>query len=224
MRRTHWMAAIGLLLLPATALASNEVNVEVRVNGTRASGWDFTETQIDFRPDCGAFVALYAAFSDGSVHLVFPAEDWRNHWVEPGPPHSVAVRVPAGLRLESVQAVASRYWFDPAECWVAAAPRHHGHPRPSVTVVTYRSHPVFSWNFAVTWGSSHRYERARTGCRQPLVVVTTAGGDAAHPRTHRWTSGSRPDPSPSAKVKAAPGTKSSKPLRETGEPKRRSGR
>jgi len=224
MKRYTLMAVVALLLLPAASRASHDVNVEVRVNAPLACGWDFTETRIDFRPECGAFVALYAAWSDGSVHLVFPAGDWRNHWVEPGPAYSVAVRMPAGVRLESVQAVASRHWFDPSECWVTVAPLHHGEIRPSVTVVTHSPHPVFTWNFAVSWGSSHRYEWVRSGCRQPVIVVPTAGGDAAHPRTHRWTSGNRPDPSRVVKVKAGPGTKSSKPLRDSGEPKRRSGR
>jgi hypothetical protein len=221
MKRTT-LAVIAGLLLPAAATATPAVNVEVHVGATRSSGWN-TETLIDFRPDSGAFVALYAAYSDGSVHLVFPAEDWRNHWVEPGPPTRVAVRVPAGLRLESVQAVASRSWFDPAACWVTVAPRHHGDPAPCVTVVTYDPNLLFAWNFAVAWGSSHRYEGARIECRQPLVVAT-AGRDAALPRTHRWTSGGRPELTSSVKFKAAPGTETSTSPRKTGEPGRRSRR
>jgi hypothetical protein len=228
MKRNMIGTAAGmLLLLPALASASPGTNVYVDVNvrlgnsgphcATDAATW------IDFRPDRGAFVALYAAYSDGSVALVFPREDWRNHWVEPVPGCSVPVFVPRGLRLESVQAVASPRWFDPHECWVAMAPQHHGAPFGERTIVTSCQAPLFTWNFAVSWGTSHRTDWVRTGCRTPLRVVS-AGRDAAHPRTDRWNQGERSNQPSRVKVKTVSQTKVSGSGRKTGEPERHSRR
>ena len=227
-RNTIGTAAGLLLLLPALASAShsNDVNVDVHVRLGNSGPHCATNgaTWIDFRPDRGAFVALYAAYSDGSVSLVFPREDWRNHWVEPAPGASVAVFVPRGLRLESVQAVASPRWFDPHECWVAMAPRHHGSTGwGQPTIVTSCQAPLFTWNFALSWGTSHRTDWVRTGCRTPLRVVS-AGRDAAHPRTDRWDRGDRSNSPSRVKVKTVSGAKVSRSGGKTGEPERHSRR
>lgn len=228
MKRNIIGTAAGLLLLvPALASASHDANVYVDVNvrlgGSGTHCATDGATWIDFRPDRGAFVALYAAYSDGSVALVFPREVWRNHWVEPAPGTSVAVYVPRGLRLESVQAVASPRWFDPHECWVTMAPRHHGTTYCEPTIVTSCRAPLFTWNFAVSWGSSHRTDWVRTGCRTPLRVVS-AGRDAAHPRTDRWDQGDRSSTPSRVKGKTVSGTKVSSSGRKTGEPERHSRR
>ncbi|GJM43951.1 MAG: hypothetical protein DHS20C21_07930 [Gemmatimonadota bacterium] len=202
MKRTL-LAMTALLILPATALATPEVNVDVRISAARGSGSGFcdsscgyrscggthhsNEAWVDFHPDRGAFVALYAAFSDGSVSLVFPTEDWNSHWVDPRDDYSVPVWVPNGLRLESVQAVASREWFDPSECYVTYAPNagyHHGRDGLQVTVVTSHRRPLVAWNFSVVWGSSHRYEIARSWCWEPRHVSHVTW--APH-RSHQWS-------------------------------------
>ncbi|MBZ0267729.1 hypothetical protein K8I85_06205 [bacterium] len=227
MKRNLIGTAAGLLLLPALASASPraDVNVDVHVRIGNAGPHCATvaPTWIDFRPDRGAFVALYAAYSDGSVSLVFPREDWRNHWVEPAPGNSVPVYVPRGLRLESVQAVASPHWFDPHECWVAMAPLHHGSTRYEPTIVTSCQAPLFTWSFAISWGGSHRADLVRTGCRTPLRVVSS-GRDAAHPRTDRWNQVERSNSPSRVKVKTVSRTKVSGSGRKTGEPERYSRR
>lgn len=103
-------------ILPAAAIAAH-VSVDVRVAGEleRSEGW------IEFRPDRGAWVALYATFSDGSVQRVFPVDEGASHWVDGSETRAVALVVPRGVCLTNVQAVASVEWFDPSERWLASA-------------------------------------------------------------------------------------------------------
>ena len=68
--------------LPAAATAS-PVSVDVRVAG--GLGWN-SENWIEFCPDRGAYVALYATFSDGSVYSVFPTTGCTSHRVATGSP------------------------------------------------------------------------------------------------------------------------------------------
>jgi len=196
-------ALAALLILPTSALASPDVRVSVSINGGydsrscstwcdhRTCGYDRYghETWVEFHPDRSSYVALYAAFSDGSTALVFPTSDWSNHWVERHDSYSVPVWVPTGVRLESVQAVASRHWFDPSECHVTYAPRHGGDwHEPRVTVVTAVRRPLVTWSFAVNWGSSHRYDVVRSWCWEPRRVerVTWTAPRVAPPiRTDR---------------------------------------
>ncbi len=176
------MILAGMLLLPTTAMASHDVNVDVRIVGSRDVGGyghgygyrsDGIETWVEFYPDRSAFVALYAAYSDGSVSLIYPL-DGERHWVDGHCGGSVPVWVPRGLRLDSVQVVASRRWFDPAECWVTSGPpygRHDYRPGSRVVVQTVNHGPLFTWNFAVSWGSSsHCYEVVRRTHWRPTQV------------------------------------------------------
>jgi hypothetical protein len=101
-------------LLPAAAIPAH-VSVDVRVAepDRSSTGW------IEFRPDRGAWVALYAMFSDGSVQRVFPANGCASHWVDGAETRAVPLVVPRGVCLTNVQAVASVEWFDPFERWLA---------------------------------------------------------------------------------------------------------
>jgi hypothetical protein len=251
----------GLLLLPATAMASHEVNVDVHIAGSRDVGGyghgygyrsDGTETWVEFYPDRGAFVALYAAYSDGSVSLIYPLDGERN-WVDARHGGAVPVWIPRGLRLESVQVVASRRWFDPAECWVTGGPPYghaYGHPGSAVVVHTVNRGPLYTWNFAVSWGSSsHCYEIVRRTHWEPRHVEhvtwsppstppvkyksvrvnrTSQGAQyagsnaAARSKDDRWTPGDAAGAK--SKAKAAPGHKSSKSRKGSGEPGRASKR
>lgn len=151
MRRNLIAMAMSLGLipagLPATALASHDaVSVDVRVGG--GTGWFDDEAWIEFRPSRASWVALYAAFSDGSLELVFPRESGESHWVDGCEPRVVRVFAPCGASLDHVQAVASSGWFDPAECWVAWAGEDDW-DGPRVVVVA--AAPVVSWGYRVAW-------------------------------------------------------------------------
>lgn len=112
------LALTGTLLLAAGPVPRADVRVDVRV--TRELGG--TATFVEFSPDQASWVALYGTFSDGSLRTLFPSEDEEASWVPANEVRVIPVDVPAGLRLETVQAVASPRWFDPRELWIASAP------------------------------------------------------------------------------------------------------
>lgn len=140
---------MGACLLPVAAFASHEsgnVNVDVRVGG--GTGWFDDSAWVEFRPDRGAYIALYAVFSDGSIDLVFPDESCESHWVDGFEARSVQVFAPCGVSLDHVQAVASSRWFDPAECWVAWS---DGADWVEPRVYVAAAAPVVCWDFQVAW-------------------------------------------------------------------------
>jgi len=159
-----WILGSALWFLPVAAAASHEVNVDVRVRG--GSGWD-EATVVEFRANRSAYVALYAAYSDGTIAPIFPGRSWENHRVRGRRTYSVMVSVPYGVRIESVQAVASRRWFDPNECWVAAAP-HYDRGRPGWVVTTVSQVPLWSFSFHLGWNEpSHGWTVVRTWSGEP---------------------------------------------------------
>src|SRR5262245_27921371 len=98
MKPTLIAMAMGACLLPAAAFASHEnVNVDVRVNG--GTGWFDDSAWVEFRPDRGAYIALYAVFSDGSIDLVFPDESCDSNWVDGCEARYVQVFAPCGVAL-----------------------------------------------------------------------------------------------------------------------------
>jgi len=137
----------ALIFLPAAVPAAS-VSVDVRVAG--GLGWS-SENWIEFCPDRGAYVALYATFSDGSVQRVFPSNDGASHWVDGWETYAVPVAVPRGVCITNVQAVASLDWFDPSDWWVASGPP----ARRTYCVVRAGSwvRPRPAWGFVVGWSS-----------------------------------------------------------------------
>lgn len=210
MKRTLLMTAAAIALtLPASADASRAINVDVRIQSAHGGDYYRCNTScgrhtntvwVEFSPDHGAFVALYAAYSDGSVSLVFPSNDWDAHWVDRSDWYELPVLVPCGVRLQSVQAVAARNWFDPAECWLTSAPRGYGryghgrnghsghgyggHGYSGVTFVTTSHQPLFAWEFVVSLGSSHHYRiDRRRSWGAPRVVHSSWWATHKHPKT-----------------------------------------
>ena len=147
MRRTLIAIAMGVSMLPAAALASHHaVNVDLQVGGGR--GWFDDSAWIQVRPDRGAYVAVYAVFSDGSIDLVFPNDSYESNWIDGCEPRYVQVFAPCGVYLDHVQAVASSRWFDPAECWVASD-GGSGWAGPRVVVAS--AAPLVYWGYHVAW-------------------------------------------------------------------------
>ncbi len=203
----------ALLFLPGMVTA-RDVVVDVRLSNV----WDHGQTWVEFQPDRGAYVALYASYSDGSVRPVYPQNDCITHWVDGWEVKTVAVQVPCGLRLEAVRAVASVYWFDPTETWVASVTPHHGRSRG--VVVSAWAWPQTSIHFAWNWGGSRshhgirshgRAQHVKTRSKTKSTSVSTAG------TKHRWAGGR-------TQVVRASGTKSSNGSWGSGESKRRLGR
>jgi hypothetical protein len=187
----------ALTVLPVAATAA-QVAVDVRVAG--GLGWN-SENWIEFCPDRGAYVALYATFSDGSVHRVFPVADCGSHWVDGWETRAIPVEVPRGVCLTNVQAVASLEWFDPAESWLVSAPRPVRRTHRVVYAGSWIVHQP-TWGFVV--GSSRPqvvYSYSKTKVR-PSRVKSRSGEIAV----------------------ASSGTYSSVRRRGSGEPARRSGR
>jgi hypothetical protein len=114
--------AAGLLALAPDARA--EIRVEVRV--TEELGLSGRAALVEFSPEEGAWVALYGSFSDGSLRPLGPAAEDSPEWVRANEIRVISVELTGGLRLESVQAVASPRWFDPRQLWIAAAPDGRG--------------------------------------------------------------------------------------------------
>jgi hypothetical protein len=83
---------------------------------------------VEFRADRGAWVALYGSFSDGSLRTLASGEDGSPEWVQADEVRVISVELTEGLRLESVQAVASPRWFDAWQLWIAAAPAENEGP------------------------------------------------------------------------------------------------
>lgn len=111
------LAALAAAIACAPAVGVADVKVDVRVTeGSAHEAW------VEFSPDQGAFVALYGAFSDGSLRALFPVACGDCYWVEANEMRHILVEVPGGVRLESVEALASRKWFDPTVVWIASAP------------------------------------------------------------------------------------------------------
>jgi hypothetical protein len=151
------VAAVALTLLPAAAPAT-AVSVDVQIVG--GLSWD-SESWIEFCPDRGAYVALYATYSDGSMVPVFPAAAGMSHWVNAWETRAIPVVVPIGVCLTDVHAVASAEWFDPTVGWLASAPA-----REHCVVLAGASHPRRpAWGFVVGWSGIRSYGRGekRTG-------------------------------------------------------------
>lgn len=153
MKRIAVVLGVGILL-PVVAAAA-PVSVDVRVAGGLGPQ---SENWIEFCPDRGAYVALYATFSDGTMHRVFPLTDHASHWVDGWEKRAIPVEVPRGVCLTDVQAVASLEWFDPAESWVVSGPRSatSGHR------VVHAGAGHATWGFVVGW-SGPDGARNRTG-------------------------------------------------------------
>lgn len=163
---------MALLLLPlASAEASphgNAGNVGVDV-WVRSDDCDYS-TWVEFEADRTGWVAVYAALSNGRVERVFPVYDGERHQVKRGRVYSVPVETYHGVRIESVQAVGSRQWFDPNEVWVARAPYCDPH-RPALIVTTACSAPLTTWHFSIGWGGhSHGVHVVRSWSWAPRVV------------------------------------------------------
>jgi len=114
-------AALAVLIAGASLLATapearSEIRVDVRVTEELGHA-----ALVEFSPDQGAWVALYGTFSDGSLRTLCPAAQ-SPEWIPANETHVVSVELTDGLRLESVQAVASPRWFDPQQLWIAAGP------------------------------------------------------------------------------------------------------
>ena len=161
MKRTAVALGAGILL-PVVATAA-PVAVDVRVAGGMGPQ---SENWIEFCPDRGAYVALYATFSDGTMHRVFPVSDHVSHWVDGWEMRAIPVEVPRGACLTDVQAVASLEWFDPAESWVVSGPREV----PSGHRVVHAGTGEAAWGFVVGW-SGPTWARNRTG----EVALAAAG-------------------------------------------------
>ena len=181
---------MALLLLPlATAEASprgshhQDVGVDVWV---RSDDCDYS-TWVEFEADRTGWVAVYAAFSDGSVERVFPVYDGERHKVKRNRVYSVSVETYRGVRIESVQAVGSRKWFDPNEVWVARAPYCDPH-RPALVVTTACSVPLTTWHFSIGWGGhSHGVHVERSWSWAPRVVSSCDWrANYGHRHDHRY--------------------------------------
>jgi hypothetical protein len=109
------LLAAGLALAPAAR--SESVDVDVRVVCLEGR-----EARVEFVARRSAWVAVYGEFSDGSLRAIFPDTMSGTHWVEANEVRSLEVHLPADATLESVQAVASTAWFDPAGLWIASGP------------------------------------------------------------------------------------------------------
>ncbi len=166
-------------MLATSAHASRSVGVDVWVQD-RAS-YD-GEVWIQFAPEREAYVALYGIFSDGRVVPVFPSAHGRGHWIDSRHPRTVTVQVPRGVYLESVQAYASREWFDPWNCWSACSPGYPGaHWRSPLEVAVAFSYPVSVWSFSLHWDSGwehacHVGHPVRRDAPPRRLVVTSSGG------------------------------------------------
>ena len=116
MRPAAIVAASVLLAAVGTARnARADVHVEVRV--TEEIGH---AAFVEFSPSQGAWVALYGSFSDGSLRTLVPVDaEASAEWIPANEVRTITVELVDGLRLESVQAVASRRWFDPRQLWIA---------------------------------------------------------------------------------------------------------
>jgi hypothetical protein len=117
------LLAVGLLAAPVARAADPEVEVRVLQMEGR-------EARVELVANRSAWVAVYGAFSDGSLRAIFPDEGQGAHWVEANEVRAFSVELPADAVLQSVQAVASAAWFDPAGLWIARAPS--GGPGSSV--------------------------------------------------------------------------------------------
>lgn len=156
-------------LAPSLSLAA-DVRVDVRVT---ADACDTRTAWVEFRPDRGAYVALYASFSDGTLRPVFPIGWGGSHWVGCREPRKVPVVLPHGARLESVQAVASEQWFDPAQCWIARVDRCDP-GRPAVTVFTTSTARLLVWDFRIGFDRrSQTLAVVRSWCGAPETVRST---------------------------------------------------
>jgi hypothetical protein len=127
MRAALPLAVAAGLLAPAPE-ARAEIRVEVRV--TEELGISGRAALVEFSPAEQAWVVLYGAFSDGSLRPLGPGADDSPEWMQAREIRVISVELSGGLRLESVQAVASPRWFDPRALWIAAAPGEAG-PRVS---------------------------------------------------------------------------------------------
>jgi hypothetical protein len=190
--KRHWILGAALLLLPAAVSASHPVEVDVRILG--GTGWDET-TVVEFRANRSGYVALYATYSDGTIVPVFPMSSWQSHRVRGSRTYSVAVSMPCGVRIESVQAVASYRWFDPNECWVAAAPRY-GWDRPGWVVTTVSHVPLWSFSFHLGWNEpSHGWTVVRTWSGEPRREVQRTW---TRPSDRKWKAADGAEHTPSA--------------------------
>ncbi|MCA9753529.1 MAG: hypothetical protein KC591_15145 [Gemmatimonadetes bacterium] len=181
--RNAMMALALSWMVPVAASASHDVNVDIRVLG--GSGWD-AATYVEFEADRSGFVALYATFSDGSIVPIFPVSDCESHWVNRRDVYSVPVWVPRGVRVETVQVVASDEWFDPTETWVASAP-YYGNGGPQWVVTTSYRRPLSTWAFSLSWGNGHDACRVVRHAIRPSVVIR-AGNSGWHAGWHAaWT-------------------------------------
>jgi hypothetical protein len=124
MRAALALALAGFPLLALAPEARSEIRVDVQVteHSERAA-------RVEFRADRGAWVALYGSFSDGSLRTLASGEDGSPEWVQADEVRVISVQLTEGLRLESVQAVASPRWFDAWQLWIAAAPAENGRAR-----------------------------------------------------------------------------------------------
>jgi hypothetical protein len=147
MTRMPFFLLGAVILLPAVALGSQVVSVEVRVTGTQERG---SEAWIEFSPNRSAFVALYATFSDGSLIPVFPSNPNLSHWVNGREIRIERIHLPRGAHLESLQAVASAEWFDPRQCWIARSQIRDSNA-PRVAVFTTSRRPWTAWSLPLGW-------------------------------------------------------------------------
>lgn len=118
MRATLLSALVAASLTAPQPAAASPAGISVDVNVIRAVE---TRAWVEFSPERSSFVALYGVFSDGTLRPLFPEVEGYDHWVEAREVRVVGVDVPEGIRLESVQAVASARWFDPGQLWIASA-------------------------------------------------------------------------------------------------------
>ncbi len=197
------LAFLGAILAVTAAVpapvAASSIHVDVRV--ASGGGWCGEETWVEFAPQRSGWVAVYAAYSDGSLQRVFPTSPGRTHWVDARDVRILPVSVPYGVRLVSVQAVASGHWFDPGDCrLVSAAPGPYGAWTFSIawSPGSHSRTLVRSWGWGRPYGPRHpRYDkplRVRTA-RPEAGCVVIAQAKTKHPKGSGWKQKSTRHPS-----------------------------
>jgi hypothetical protein len=112
-RRALLLAAAAATLAGTHPAGAAAVTVDVRVLVLQE-----LSARVEYRPEQPAFVALYAAFSDGTMETVLPEPAGPSHWVASAEARTLTIPLSAGRTLVSVQAVGSTQWFDPEGLWV----------------------------------------------------------------------------------------------------------
>jgi hypothetical protein len=120
------LLAAGLLAAPAARALPTQVGPEVEVRVVQVEA---RQARVELVSNRSAWVAVYGAFSDGSLRAIFPGGGHGSQWVEANEVRAFSVELPPDASLESVQAVASAAWFDPAGLWIAVAPSGVGDSR-----------------------------------------------------------------------------------------------